>query len=610
MHFDNSPPSVPEERTHCATLKRIARGRPIACAAAVLLAYALLLRLYFVPAIAHPDANGYWAQGSLLMKTGRAWFRPESNVQYIGMHWLLTPNDVYISRYPPGLAVLIGLVWKLFGWKASVLVNPVLAVLSLWGVFLIVRRLASEAYALFAMLALAINPAFTVHALTNISHMPVAFCLIWGVVLLQKWSEDGRLRHAFAAGLILGCIPTIRYADSIMALGVAAFLLLHWRRFPRIHLHYLAAILGAAIPIVPLLMRNQALLGAFWRTGYALTNEQSGFGWDYFKQHALGYLASLQSAGLGMLFVLGLVGIVWMTMDRRRRATGLLLLLSSTPLLLVYMAYYWAQGINGRGPGHGGGALRFLVPLMPTYVVAAAWALSQAVRSAPRAARVAIPAIVIVVQALISVPDLLQELREQYDRKTVLALATEGIEQVAKPGDVVVAGQGFLQQFDFVREWKLADASVIRGAPGGLGPGRRMRNGYRERQPGAPSPMQADARRRRSSLYQGTTESRQSQFVNDLLEWAGRSAIYVVGSEDELTRLLPGATAEYLTIVKRIPTPQPPRNRQLADGPDRPDRAALRGGRPPDLNDPRRRGGGMFGPAIPPGEDIVIARWD
>src|SRR5206468_3516283 len=142
---------------------------------AVLLAgYALFLHHYYAPAIIHPDANGYWAQASLLMQTGRTWFKPDSNAQYIGMHWLLTPSGAYISRYPPGLAVLVGIVFKAFGWQASLLVNPVLAVLSLIGVFLIVRRLASSAWAFAAVALLALNVPFTVHAVTNISHMPVA----------------------------------------------------------------------------------------------------------------------------------------------------------------------------------------------------------------------------------------------------------------------------------------------------------------------------------------------------------------------------------------------------------------------------------------------------
>src|SRR5262245_48840868 len=69
----------------------------------LLVVYAAFLLSRFQPAINEPDANGYWAQASLLVTTGHTWFKPESDAQYIGMHWLLTPNGDFVSRYPPGL---------------------------------------------------------------------------------------------------------------------------------------------------------------------------------------------------------------------------------------------------------------------------------------------------------------------------------------------------------------------------------------------------------------------------------------------------------------------------------------------------------------------------
>src|SRR4051812_23010054 len=148
----------------------------------LLIAFALFLRAYYTPAISHPDANGYFAQASLLVKTGHTWFRPKSNAQYIGMHWLLTPGggDVYISRYPPGLAVIAGLFYLLGGWQASLLVSPVLALLTLVGVYCFAARLISPAWGLVAACALAVNGAFDVHALLSIAHLPVACCLVWG----------------------------------------------------------------------------------------------------------------------------------------------------------------------------------------------------------------------------------------------------------------------------------------------------------------------------------------------------------------------------------------------------------------------------------------------
>src|SRR5438128_1434054 len=68
----------------------------------ILLLYGLLLASGYAPAISQPDDNGYFAQGSLLATTGHTWFVPQSDAQYVGVHWLLTPAGQYVSRYPPG----------------------------------------------------------------------------------------------------------------------------------------------------------------------------------------------------------------------------------------------------------------------------------------------------------------------------------------------------------------------------------------------------------------------------------------------------------------------------------------------------------------------------
>src|SRR5689334_15776976 len=84
-----------------------------------ILAYAVFMATRFVPALSEPDDNGYFAQGSLIAQTGRSWFVAESDAQYVGMHWLLTPDGKYVSRYPPGLAVVIAGVEKVFGWRGA-----------------------------------------------------------------------------------------------------------------------------------------------------------------------------------------------------------------------------------------------------------------------------------------------------------------------------------------------------------------------------------------------------------------------------------------------------------------------------------------------------------
>ncbi|MDP9175660.1 MAG: hypothetical protein M3O30_17590, partial [Planctomycetota bacterium] len=126
------------------------------------------------------------------------WFVPASDAQYIGIHWLLTPTGQFISRYPPGLAVLIGAVYDLGGWKAAALVNPALSVLTLIGFFLLARLVIGSWWALVGVAVLIINPTFTHHALSGDSHMGVAFILVWGIYFLVRWSEEGKIRFASA----------------------------------------------------------------------------------------------------------------------------------------------------------------------------------------------------------------------------------------------------------------------------------------------------------------------------------------------------------------------------------------------------------------------------
>src|SRR5439155_14396842 len=85
--------------------------------------YAALLWRGHATGISQPDDNGYFAQGSLLARTGRTWFATESDAQYVGVHWLLTPAGTFVSRYPPGLAVVVAVVYALGGYAAATLVN-------------------------------------------------------------------------------------------------------------------------------------------------------------------------------------------------------------------------------------------------------------------------------------------------------------------------------------------------------------------------------------------------------------------------------------------------------------------------------------------------------
>src|ERR1043165_9604121 len=102
------------------------------------------------------------------------------------------------------------------------------------GLYFAARRLMAWPWAIAATVALVINPTLAHHALSGDSHTAVTCVLVWGLYSLIRWSQEGKLWQEFAAGVVLGCIPSIRYPDSLMALGVAAFLLWHFKRWPKI----------------------------------------------------------------------------------------------------------------------------------------------------------------------------------------------------------------------------------------------------------------------------------------------------------------------------------------------------------------------------------------
>lgn len=611
----------------------------LAASALVLLLalYGLFLWSRFAPAISDPDANGYWAQGSLLFTTGRTWLVPESDSQYVGMHWLVTPSGRYYSRYPPGLAVLVGVVYKLLGYKASVWVNPALAVLTLLGLYFLIRRVIHPGWAVVGTATLAMNPTFNHHALACDSHMAVTFCLVWGLVLLLRWSQNGKLWEIFTAGVFLGAIPTIRYAEALFALGIGLFLLWQWRSHPRIWIHYLAASVGAAIPIVPLLIRNQLAFGAFWRTAYALTKEQTGFGWQYFKQHFVYYIHLLTGEGVGIFFALGVVGMVLMCGTRRWRPMGVLLGLLTIPITFLYMSYYWTSG------GMATATMRFLIPTFVCYTVAGVWSLAQVTAQYSAAFRVAVVLVVLLVHASWGAISSLTDTRRLHYEKVVLARITDALEQNIQRDDIVMAPQQILQHLDFVRYWRLAELPMTRGSPGF--------DRFRDRQfdQDAPSPRQLERVRIQEEKYRGLTlAEREKKIAGDVIKWAGGHKVYYVGTERDLQEMQGECfNRRYFQIIAKVSLPEAPplqerggfmggmrfrfpadANRPGAPAGGPPD-AAPGPPPPPGVGPPpaglpdgagpfgfrggrrfRGMGGGMFGLGFLAGEkEVVIAKW-
>ena len=360
--------------------------RPIIGVIVLALAHLVWLGAHLAPAIMSPDANGYVVQARLIADAGRTSFTTESTVQFVGMHWLETTDGVFHSRYPAGLPLLFAAAWKLGGLGALVWVNPVLASATLVLVYFLARRFTGGWTALLAAAVVATVPVTNQHALDADAHVAATFFLVAGVLALLRFGETRAAATGLLAGGLLGAVPTIRYPEAMVGVTVAVWLL--WQVKPVVRVW--PAVLGAALPIGALCVHNAAAYGAFWRTGYALTNEQTGFGVGYFLSHALGYLQALGGQGLALFFAFGAAGIAALAAEWRTRAAGVLFAGIVTPLVLLYMAYYFGGGGPGGGAGAAAGNLRFLVPTFPFFAIAGAWLLGRMAEQFGAAGRAAL----------------------------------------------------------------------------------------------------------------------------------------------------------------------------------------------------------------------------
>lgn len=557
----------------------------------------LWLIAHLAPAIMSPDANGYVAQGRLLAEEGRTSFSPTSPAQYVGMHWLETTDGVFHSRYPAGLPLLFAAAWKIGGLDAALFINPLLASATLLFVFLLGRRLMRESFAAIAAAVMATIPVVNQHALDADAHVAAMFFLTGGVWALLRFADTRAAHLGLLAGVMLGMIPTVRYPEAIIGLTVAAWLL--WRVRPWAQTW--PAVVGAALPIGVLCLHNASAYGAFWRTGYALTNEQTGFGLGYFAAHFLPYLQALGGQGLSLFFAFGTAGLAALAIGAGRRSEGLLFTGIVLPLVLLYMAYYF-----GGGPGAAGGNLRFLIPTFPFFAIAGAWLLAQMAVHLGRAGQAAV-VVVIAIQGAIGIGTTVQTLTRAKSSLKAAAGMRALAEKEIPAGSVIILDRQLAESLDAVGGWKLVEESLLGGGPGagfgrgGPGPGGRG-GAFRPMggelpgggpDPDAPNPMQRGKNRAQQERYTGLGgEERRERVWADVVKWAGGKPIFwFARSLDAVENTLPRG-ADYRSIAE---TDTPTMFGPGGAGPGAQAPAGMAGGRG------GRGPGGMAGPMGGPG---------
>ncbi|MBT4817891.1 MAG: hypothetical protein HON70_19450, partial [Lentisphaerae bacterium] len=257
---------------------------------------------------------------------------------------------------------------------------------------------------------------------------------------------------------------------------------------------------------------------------------------------------------------------------------GWFCVLAVVPVILLYMAYYWAPERVASA------TMRFVLPTFVCFCAAAVWGLERLLSRASPAIRATALVVVFVTQVTWGVPTMLQETKQSAHSRRVLALIASQLEEQAEEGAVVMAQSQILQNIDFVRKWRLMDLTMLRSR------GRMGRFAQRGKDSNSPTPMQMEKRAIQAEQYEGQYPfERERSIAWDISEWAGEHKVYYIGTAEELEQL-PSSyfSEENMRILARFTLPEAPKRREpegmMGAGARRPNRGAQDG--PPGMEGP------------------------
>jgi hypothetical protein len=284
-----------------------------------------------------------------------------------------------VSKFAPLWPAALAL-FTLPGWRGAFLANLAVHLAGFALFARLVRRAGLPAWTSLLYLA---HPTLVYYSRTLMSDLAA------GVLFLAAWWHWGgdRRRSAVLAGVWAGLSCAVRYTNvALVALFAAASALDDLRRPPGRSPRTLPMILGALPPALALAIYNQAAFGTWWRGTDGYRGDQVGpglggqFGPHVFASGLQHYAGALLAAFPLML------PAVFLYRGRDRLALSVV----SLGFTLLFCFYYYQDRSNDflRTAVVG---LRFLVPVLPLYLLAYADVLARAFRAAdvgPRAATI------------------------------------------------------------------------------------------------------------------------------------------------------------------------------------------------------------------------------
>ena len=328
----------------------------------VIIWFAVLLVRYHIHFVPEVDSQGYFLIARSFSRF--EWPRwPEDLGRFFGAVWVQVGDHQVMSKYPPGWPALLTIGYWIAGLDGALWVNTILAVIGAAAFFLLAWRLFNAPAAFICTSIWLSAPMVPIYLNYPLSHSADVTVALLAFLFTVVWAQTGRRWAAVAAGCSAGFLPAIRPVNVLLWPALAAVVwAIHEHRPIRVR----AFLLAWSGPVALLAAYNWISFGAPWRTGYALTGEQTGFNWRRLGNR-WEYLPTLAQTFLEpRWWWLILAGVLasW-----RRWKLIATLALWIAPLLLTYGSYYFFYPTET--------ALRFLLAVLPAVILCIGFLLTH-----------------------------------------------------------------------------------------------------------------------------------------------------------------------------------------------------------------------------------------
>lgn len=188
------------------------------------------------------------------------------------LFWIDDPSRTDLVQYPPAYPWMVALIYRLTGEHSAYSVQVIQSVLDLVLSMVLITGLAVSAYgwpaAMGASIFAALSPLLAIVGVSPSADAPTTWFVVAGLWLLLIAVRRSRVAWALAAGGMLGAACWLRVNPLYLCLFWALPLLIFAPTNRRRRLLMSAAVvLGAALVISPIVIRNYLVFPDFTPTG-------------------------------------------------------------------------------------------------------------------------------------------------------------------------------------------------------------------------------------------------------------------------------------------------------------------------------------------------------